>query len=111
MFYGSGAGSLPTASAVVADVVELAKHIGRHIELEWRPEKLVIADYKKQTTKFFVRTAADAGKIEHIFGTVQYIKVPEVTGETGFVTSEMAEEDFEKKAAELGTVLQMIRFH
>lgn len=111
MFYGSGAGSLPTASAVVADVVELAKHIGRHIELEWRPEKLVIADYKKQTTKFFVRTAADAGKIERIFGTVQYIKVPEVTGETGFVTSEMTEEDFEKKAAELGTVLQMIRFH
>lgn len=111
MFYGSGAGSLPTASAVVADVVELAKHIGRHIELEWRPEKLVIADYKKQTTRFFVRTSEDAENIERIFGTVQYIQVPEVPDETGFVTSEMTEEDFEKKAAQLGTVIQMIRFH
>ncbi|KAI4452104.1 hypothetical protein C823_006673 [Eubacterium plexicaudatum ASF492] len=111
MFYGSGAGSLPTASAVVADVVELAKHIGKHIELEWRPEKLEISDYKKQTTRFFVRTSADSAQIERIFGSVRYIQVPEVSDETGFVTSEMTEEEFEKKAAELGAVLQMIRFH
>lgn len=111
MFYGSGAGSLPTASAVVADVVELAKHIGKHIELEWRPEKLEIADYRKQSTRFFVRTTAEKSEIERIFNTVQYINVPEAAGEIGFVTSEMKEEDYEKKAAELGSVIQMIRFH
>lgn len=111
MFYGSGAGSLPTASAVVADVVELAKHIGKHIELEWRPEKLEIADYRKQSTRFFVRTTAEKSEIERIFNTVQYINVLEAAGEIGFVTSEMKEEDYEKKAAELGSVIQMIRFH
>ena len=95
----------------MADVVELAKHIGKHIELEWRPEKLEISDYKKQTTRFFVRTSADSAQIERIFGSVRYIQVPEVSDETGFVTSEMTEEEFEKKAAELGAVLQMIRFH
>lgn len=111
MFYGSGAGSLPTASAVVADVVELAKHIGRHIELEWRPEKLSIADYKQQSTRFFVRTAKEPAAIEKVFGTVDYIDVPEVKGEVGFITSEMKETDYEEKAAELGDVIQMIRFH
>lgn len=111
MFYGSGAGSLPTASAVVADVVELAKHIGKHIEIEWRPEKLEIADYRQQSTRFFVRTSADAAAVEKIFGTVEYIDVPEAAGEVGFITSEMKEAEYEKKAAELGTILQMIRFH
>lgn len=111
MFYGSGAGSLPTASAVVADVVELAKHIGRHIELEWKPQKLVIADYKQQKARFFVRTASDKAAVEKVFGGVEYIEVPEVTGEIGFVTSEMKEADYEIKAAELDSVIQMIRFN
>ncbi len=110
MFYGSGAGSLPTASAVVADVVELAKHIGKHIELVWEPEKLEIADYKKQPARFFVRTQADRAAAENVFGTVEYVEVPEISGETGFVTGLLTEEDFEQKAAVLG-IIQRIRFH
>lgn len=110
MFYGSGAGSLPTASAVVADVVELAKHIGKHIELEWRPEKLEIADYRQQSMRFFVRTAADTDAIEKAFGSVTYIDMPEVAGEKGFLTGEMTEADYEKKAEMLGDILQMIRY-
>ncbi len=111
MFYGSGAGSLPTASAVVADVVELAKHIGKHIELEWRPEKLTIADYKQQCMRFFVRTTADRTEIEKIFDTVAYVEVSEAADEIGFITNEMKEEEYETKAEQLGNVRQMIRFH
>lgn len=40
MFYGSGAGKLPTASAVVADVVEMAKNLGKNIPVEWSSKKL-----------------------------------------------------------------------
>ena len=40
MFYGSGAGKLPTASAVVADVVDAAKHLHRNIMTMWKSEKL-----------------------------------------------------------------------
>lgn len=110
MFYGSGAGSLPTASAVVADVVELAKHIGKHIELEWRPQKLEIADYRQQSMRFFVRTAADTDAIEKAFGSVTYIDVPEAAGERGFLTAEMKETEYEKKAETLGDIRQMIRY-
>ena len=111
MFYGSGAGSLPTASAVVADVGELARHIGRHIELEWRPEKLEIADYKQQETRFFVRTSKDLSAVKEVFGEVEPIEVAQADGETGFLTSAMTEEAYAQKAAAFGNVIQMIRFH
>ena len=35
MFYGSGAGKLPTASAVVADIVDIVKHTGKHVWIDW----------------------------------------------------------------------------
>lgn len=111
MFYGSGAGSLPTASAVVADVVELAKHIGKHIEIEWRPQKLEISDYRQQETRFFVRTEAKKEDVERIFGLVDYVNVPEISGEIAFLTSQMKEADYEAKASELENIIQMIRFH
>ena len=110
MFYGSGAGSLPTASAVVADVVELARHIGRDIELEWRPEKLEIADYRQQQGRFFVRAKADRTEIERVFGTVEYVEVPELSGENGFITACMKEAEYEAEAAQLAGIVQMIRF-
>ena len=110
MFYGSGAGKLPTASAVVADVVELARHIGRHIELEWRPERLEIADYRQQQGRFFVRAKADRTEIEQVFGTVEYVEVPELSGENGFITACMKEAEYEAKASQLAEIVQMIRF-
>ena len=37
MFYGRGAGKLPTASAVVADVMDAARHIQSRKRMEWGP--------------------------------------------------------------------------
>ncbi len=111
MFYGSGAGSLPTASAVVADVVELAKHLGKHIEIEWRPQKLAIADYRQQSARFFVRAACSKKAVEDAFGEVEYIEVPKAEGEVGFVTAQMKEAEYIEKAKGMGNIIQMIRFH
>ena len=44
MFYGKGAGKLPTASAVAADVVDCVKHTGKNIKILWNPEKLTLSD-------------------------------------------------------------------
>lgn len=112
MFYGSGAGSLPTASAVAADVIELAKHIGRHIELEWKPQKLELADYKQQSMRFFVRAAQEKEEIEQAFGSVDYVETPahKKGKEIGFITREMKEAEYEEKAAKLSSIIQMIRF-
>lgn len=109
MFYGSGAGKLPTASAVVADIVDIAKHIDVNVAVEWSSKKLELVDYKNSMNRFFVRTTADQAAVEKVFGAVEYIVAEGVTGELGFVTGSMSEADYEKKAEELGNVVQMIR--
>lgn len=38
MFYGAGAGKLPTASAVVSDVVDAVRHLGENVETKWSQE-------------------------------------------------------------------------
>lgn len=52
MFYGSGAGKLPTASAVVADVVDEAKHLNRNIMTMWKEEKLQLEDKADSKRRF-----------------------------------------------------------
>ena len=107
MFYGSGAGKLPTASAVVADVVDMVKHQHTNIYIDWSQEKLEIVDYKDSVNAFFVRTASDKAAVEAAFGNVEYVENVEA-GEIGFVTGEMTEADFEEKSAKI-EVLNRIR--
>ena len=108
MFYGSGAGKLPTASAVVADIVEMAKHMDKHIPIEWRREKLELIDYKDFDNRFFVRANESEEAVKKVFGEVEFVKAEDVTGEVGFVTSVMPESEFETRAAKLA-VIQKIR--
>ena len=110
MFYGSGAGKLPTASAVVADVVEMAKNLDKNIPVEWSSKKLELVDYRSAENRFFVRVSGtDKASVEKIFGNVDYIDAQGVTGELGFVTEEMTEEALENKKAAYGEVLNVIR--
>lgn len=109
MFYGSGAGKLPTASAVVADIVEIARHIDLNIAVEWSSKKLELIDYHVLVNRYFVRTKADRKVVEQIFGAVEYVSPDGVTGEIGFLTERISEAEFEAKAAQLGEVLQTIR--
>ena len=108
MFYGSGAGKLPTASAVVADIVEMAKHLEINIAVEWSSKKMQLSDYKELENQFFVRTSSAKEDIEKAFQNVSYVELSDATGEVGFVTETMKEADYEKAAAALD-VIQMIR--
>ncbi len=109
MFYGSGAGKLPTASAVVADIVDIAKHLHKNILISWSSRKMELVDSKRAKSRFFVRTRNGADTITAAFGEVEWIEAPGVTGEMGFLTGEMAQEEYEKRAEGLQNVLQMIR--
>lgn len=103
MFYGSGAGKLPTASAVVADIVDMAKHQKVNIVIDWKEEKMELLDYLDAKNAFFVRTAASKADAEKVFGNVSYVEAG-IAGEIGFTTDVMAEAEFEKKAKELGII-------
>ncbi len=109
MFYGSGAGKLPTASAVVADIVDIAKHLHKHILISWSSRKLDLVDYKQAESRFFVRTTKEKEEIQKAFGNVEFVEAEGISGETGFLTEVMAEEAFAQKASVLGDILQRIR--
>ena len=109
MFYGSGAGKLPTASAVVADIVDIVKHTGEHIDIDWEAEKLELADYKDAEYRFFVRTGADRSEVEAAFGNVSYVDAVDGLKETAFVTEQMSGNAYEAAVEKLGDIINMIR--
>jgi len=69
MFYGPGAGKLPTASAVVADVVDAVWHARQRRTLDWddaRPEQM--ADVRTLPLPYLVRTDASQAQVEAALG-------------------------------------------
>ena len=113
MFYGSGAGKLPTASAVVGDIVDAAKNPDRSVMATWDEEKLELEDKADTIKKYFVRikgAVADLkAQLETAFGPITVVTLGEKKDEFGFVTEEMSEGAYEKQAAKFPQICQMIR--
>lgn len=102
MFYGKGAGKLPTASAVVSDVVDEVKHMGTHIMTIWQPQKLYLVEYTLYKSRFFVRAKnGTEDKARALFGDIAICHAEGVDGEYGFVTEPMTVGDFEEKKSQL----------
>ena len=112
MFYGKGAGSLPTASAVVSDVVDAVKRHGYTAKIHWSTEKRDIVDAGSIATQNFVRVSGDkaaiSSKIEASFGQVEYIESDKSSGEVAFITKVLSGREYEK-AAEGFDVISRIR--
>ena len=113
MFYGSGAGKLPTASAVMADVIDAVKHIGTNIMTLWSSKKLELADFSNASFKYFVRVEGNSDevrkKVQAVFGEVQPVVASDVENEYAFITNEMKETDFNRVSKELGNIVSRIR--
>ncbi len=108
MFYGAGAGKLPTASAVVSDVVDATKHLGTNIMTIWSSKKLVLADINEMEQRFFVRIPnAQKDKVKDVFGEVEGVAAG-IEGEYGFITNTLTEREYKKKVNGF-TVRSMIR--
>lgn len=112
MFYGQGAGKLATASAVVSDVMDAAKHTNVNINTLWDHEKLALVSQDDASSMFFVRVsgskAENEAKVKAAFGEVTAVDAG-FTDEYAFVTKEITEGDYKKAAEELGNVLNKIR--
>ena len=105
LFYGRGAGKLPTASAVVSDVIEIAKSGENTDSPVWEDVGGdILENSENSVSKPFTRVKADdkesvKAEIEKIFDGVEIIDAE--NGEIGFVTDEMTAKDFENKLNEL----------
>ena len=111
MFYGAGAGKLPTASAVVSDVVDAVRHLGENVETKWSQEKLELIPHDEVCSNFFVRIKGSLDRlpeIEEKFGTVDTISITE--GEFGFITGMMSEKAYADAAASTEGIISMIRY-
>ena len=74
MFYGAGAGKRPTASAVVADVIDAAKHFKARKYLNWEaggPDYVTDADTLEM--RWYVRVRASLAAIGEALGNVRFV--------------------------------------
>ena len=77
--------------------------------MEWREEKLELADYRQLKNRYFVRTTEDKAAVAQAFGAVEYVQAEGVTGECAFITAEMDGYAYDKAESQIGEVLQSIR--
>jgi len=111
MYYGRGAGKLPTASAVVADVIECAKNVGQTIPCFWDQEQVALADISQVEWKYFLRAKASAkADVEAAFPGGRVIAVEGCEDEFGYITEAIVEKDFAEKYEALSdSILSRIR--
>lgn len=110
MYYGRGAGKLPTASAVVSDVVDCARHKGKTIMCFWDAEDVALKGIDDVSRRFFVRAGReDESRVRELFGALELVSVPELPDEFAFITEVMTEGQFKEKAAKLSDMRSRIR--
>lgn len=99
MFYGKGAGKLPTASAVVADVVDCAKHLKARKRIFWTDsDGSQVSSYKDSKTAMYIRVAGKGEMAQSLFPDSEIMKAD---GNTVLMTQEYKFGEIEEKIAKL----------
>lgn len=107
MFYGRGAGKLPTASAVVGDIVDIVRNPGFRKEFAWKKSSGKLLPYGSGKAKYFVRikkeqcaaVSAEFGEPEIIRGLSDY----------GFVTPKISGAELDERIAKIGGAVSKMR--
>ncbi len=111
VFYGKGAGKLPTASAVVADVIDCARNLDRKKPMGWDDaEDNYVVDYKSAVTPLYIRAeVVDKAKaLEDVVAEIGEVEVLSFDGckenELAFVTSAMVESELTEKLNSIDSI-------
>ena len=103
MFYGRGAGKLPTASAVVADVIDIAKDLKKDRHNGWEegaPDLVVSAD--SLVSAWYVRAQVSADQARKQCGEIHLLaRSGAPAGEAAFLTAPMTQTEIQEKLAGL----------
>ncbi len=106
MFYGKGAGKLPTASAVVSDIVDAIKHKNVNLGIGWSETKQPLVSIDNVDVRKFVRVEynnkEDAkADVLNVFGVDKFMEFFGMDNEFAFVTNEAKEKEINEKLNEL----------
>ncbi len=104
MFYGRGAGELPTASACVADVMECLQASPRREEIGWSPETGGFEDPLELKTRHYFRIEGSLTDAAMAFGQVEVLSED---GETAFLTEPVSGLDAERQSRLLNVLACM----
>ena len=101
MFFGPGAGSLPTASAVAADIIDCVRDPKTRTYTGWWPsEPGYVTAPDKISCRWMVRTNSPLADIAAAFSGVRFINAPNAApDEYAFVTGYMSGEELKAKTA------------
>ncbi len=109
MFYGSGAGKLPTASAVVADIIEAVQNMDHNVPLGWTDEKQEILPMDQTRFRYFIRVAGSyrnkEQEVNEYFGNAEVIELYGMD-EFAILTKEMTEGELKAAASTFDTKAQ-----
>lgn len=106
-FYGPGAGKLPTASAVVADMVDAAKHIHSRKIFGWEDgAEDYVADHKVTLKMpFYVRAKASESAVKAQLRDVKFLsRKGQPSDEVAFLTDIMTEQTLHEKLAGMDVI-------
>ena len=104
MFYGRGAGELPTASACVADVMECLQASPRREEIGWSAENEGFEDPTELRTRHYFRIEGSLTDAAMAFGQVEVLSED---GETAFLTEPLSGADAAKQSRFLNVLACM----
>ena len=112
MFYGRGAGKLPTASAVVADVADIARDPKRDHRNQWGPgaEDLVVSP-DTLSSRWYVRAELSMDHARELFGEIQPLaRSGAPAGEAAFLTEEMTRPQLDSllSGVKVGSVFRLL---
>lgn len=112
VFYGRGAGKMPTASAVVADMIDISKANCTSKSLSWSDsDGHNVADYKTDPLQFYIRASLlDHAQtaVSDVMGGVTFLSRPgQPEDEIAFVTGQMTEKELESKLEVLGNLIKV----
>ncbi|MBQ2099460.1 MAG: homoserine dehydrogenase [Lachnospiraceae bacterium] len=106
MFYGKGAGKLATASAVVGDVIDCARHMGKEIPCFWDAEDAVVADAGKHVYAYYLRAKKNAKEaLQALLPGGEFIELADRAQDLAYFTQPMAQNAFEKVCEGLGDLV------
>lgn len=109
MFYGAGAGKLPTAGAVVADIIDAANNLDRNCMPGWSEETLSLGEQADVEERYFVRVKdMTIQQVQEILPVEKTIQLPDME-EFAVLTKVIKHADFNEKKQQLAGVLSVIR--
>lgn len=108
LMYGPGAGMMPTASAVVGDVIDCCNHYMRPKFFGWLEDASedFVRDHAENETSLFVRLSseADRAKVAELFGDVKFVEKDDIA----FITPVCVEKELREKLAVLGSQVKAV---